>query len=274
MADLERNLYSESYFVRKRTGDLPAHTTLMLPVELYRLIIGHLRYDQATLKACSLTCKTFLHLSRYHLFYYVRLYGGDHTERFLDAISSIHSPTSPGTYVRYLFIYDKYGPWLNKALPLLTTRLPNVTILGLHFRWNALGETQQAMMLTGFQKVTYLRLDSAFDTSAQMTELIASFPLLERLNSSNADWSKYAEPMIPLPQSINKITLSAYHSTFFDQLLNLELHPNVRAIKFLQMHERYAKEINKLLKTLGSHLEDLDVGKISQLSYFNVDGQF
>jgi hypothetical protein len=235
----------------------------MLPVELYELIIDVLSDDTATLKACSLTCKTFLHFSRYHLFYGISLCEGDEAERFLDIIGSILSPTGPGTYVRYLSLFE--DGWMNKALPLLIPHLPNVTSLGLHFRWNALGETQRAMMLTGFQKVTYLRLDHCtFDTSAQMIELIASFPLIKHLHCFS-NWSKYAEPMIPLPHSINKITLSAYNSTFFDQLLNLEPHPNVRAIKFLQMHKESAKEINKLLKTLGSHLEDLDVGKTSQL---------
>jgi hypothetical protein len=62
---------------------------------------------------------------------------------------------------------------------------------------------------------------------------------------------------------MNKITLSVYQSTFFDQLLSLEPHPNVHAIEFSNLEEPVMKEVNKLLKTLGSHLEDLQVGKIS-----------
>jgi hypothetical protein len=104
--------------------------------------------------------------------------------------------------------------WLNKALPLLTTRLPNVTSLKLDFRWNLLHGTEQAMMLSGFQKVTYLSLGSCwFDTFAEMNELIASFPLLEHLKCSHTYWSTNAGPMIPLPHNINKITLSADQST-------------------------------------------------------------
>jgi hypothetical protein len=229
----------------------------MLPVELYELIIGHLRHDTTTLKACSLTCKTFLHLSWCYLFYKVVLYGCP-TERFFDAIRSIPSPC---TYVRYLSLnFDG----MNKALPfLIPPRLLDVTSLELDFHWNALDDTQRALMLSGFQKVTYLYLDDAwFAESAEMGELIASFPLLEHLHCSpNVYWTKDTEPMIPLPQSINKITLRDYHSNFFDQLLSLEPRPNVRAIEFFGF--ACFKEVNKLLKTLGSHLEDLQVGKIN-----------
>jgi hypothetical protein len=53
------------------------------------------------------------------------------------------------------------------------TRLPNITSLMLFFQRNELDDTQRAMMLSGFQKVTYLNLDAYWlDTSAQMTELI------------------------------------------------------------------------------------------------------
>jgi hypothetical protein len=245
----------------------------MLPVELYKLIIDILRDDTDTLKACSLTCKTFLHLSRYHLFYNIRLYGGDHTERFLDIIGSVHSSTSPCTYVRYLTL--SHHGWMNKALPLLIPHLLNVTNLELHFKWNGLDDTQRVMMLSAFQKVTYLDLYYCwFNTSVQMNELIASFPLLEHLRCSS-NWSKYAEPTIPLPQGINKITMPTYHLTFFDQLLSLEPHPNVRAIAFSGLDGRFMEEANKLLKTLGSHLEDLQVGKISSqiVSRFSAVGQ-
>jgi hypothetical protein len=232
----------------------------MLPVELYELIIGHLHDDKATLKACSLTCKTFLHLSRYHLFYKLRLCR-PYTERFLDAaIGSTHSPSSPGTYVRHLILFDD----LNKALPLLVPRLLNVTSLLLVFDRDELGDTQRAMMLSGFQKVTSLDIRYCrFHTSAEMGELIASFPSLEYLCCSAMNWSEYAEPVIPLPHSINKIALPVYQSTFFDQLLSLEPHPNVRAIELSNLEEPFIKEINKLLETLGSHLEDLQVGKTS-----------
>jgi hypothetical protein len=247
----------------------------MLPVELYGLIIGHLHDDTDTLKACSLTCKTFLHLSWYHLFNAICLDGGPDTKRFLDNIS-IHSSTSPCTYIRYLVLQEEHE-WLNNAnaLSLLTTRLPNVTSLQLSFQLNGLDDTQRAMILSGFQKVTFLDLDDCwFHTFAQMTEFIASFPLLKHLGcSSDTDWSKYEEPMTPLPQSINKITLRDYHSKFFDQLLNLEPHPNVRVIELLEMTGKSMKEVNKLLKTLGSHLEDIQIGKISSkiVSHFSAD---
>jgi hypothetical protein len=230
-------------------------------VELYRLIIGHLHDDKATLKACSLTCKTFLHLSWYHLFYQISLHERDlDTERF-GIIGSTHSSTSPCTYVRTLFLIE--SGWISN---LLTTRLPNVTTLTLLFSWNELDNTQRAMMLSGFQKVTYLDIsDSWFDTSAEMTELIASFPLLEHLCCFGMICWEYAEPVIPLPHGINKITLSADHSTFFDKLLRLEPHPDVRAIKLYndEYTMDYTKKANKLLKTLGSRLEDLELGEIS-----------
>jgi hypothetical protein len=230
----------------------------MLPVELYRLIIDILYDDTDTLKACSLTCKTFLHLSRYHLFYDIYLYRGNDTKSFLDTIGSIH-PTSPGTYVRHLSLEVQDG-WPN--IPLLTTRLPNVTSLDLNFNFNE-DETGRLMMLSGFQKITFLNLDFCwFKTSAEMNEFIVSFPLLEHLCCPRLEWLKYAEPTIPLPHSINKITLAAYHSTFFDQLLSLERRP-IRAIELSKITGNFMNELNKLLKTLGSQLEDLQICKIN-----------
>jgi hypothetical protein len=233
----------------------------MLPVELYVLIIGHLHDDKVTLKACSLTCRTFLHLSRYHLFHDVHLRGDFDAQRLLVTIGSTHSSTSPCTYIRNLFLYDRNNSWLNKVLPLLTTLLPNINHLKLRDISN---DTQRATMLSAFQKVTSLDLEYCrFNTSAEMNELIASFPSLEYLCCPTTNWSEYAEPVIPLPQNIKKIILSGYQSTFFDQLLSLDPHLNVRAIEFSMLDVPFIKAVNKLLETLGSHLEDFKVGKIS-----------
>jgi hypothetical protein len=244
----------------------------MLPVELYRLIIDILRDDKATLKACGLTCKTFLHLSRYHLFYKFHLHS---TERFLDTIGSTQSSTSPCTYVR-LLVLEGEGGWLNKALPVLTTRLPNITGLDLCFKWHLLDDAPSTTMLSGFQKVTYLDLKfSRFHRSLKMSELIASFPLLEHLRCPNVDWFKSDAELIPLPHNINKISLETYHTYFFDRLFSLEPHPNVPAIELLLRNGEHLREANDLLKTLGSRLEDLQVGKInfSIMPHFSADVQ-
>jgi hypothetical protein len=178
----------------------------------------------------------------------------------------MHSSTGLCDYVRCLSIleymdYIFYDPgWPSSAIPLLTTRLSNVTILKLDLHWKFLDDAAQAAMLSGFQRVTRLHMHQCiFETSAIMTKFIASFPSLADL--SVAQFSAYAESVIPLPHTLNSISLSPSHSTFIDRLLHLEPHPDVRTINFPYMFEGFTKEMGQLLKTLGSCLENLLMGK-------------
>jgi hypothetical protein len=249
------------------------------PVELYLLIVDNLQDDQTTLCVCSLVCKTFLHASRRHRFYTVHL-NERRGDLFLDSIRSIFSPCQ---YVRHLFIdwiwphsdawvnidsnWSVFDAWVNAALPLLSTHLLNVTLLHLRL-YTMLNDTARAVIVSGFQQVKHLSIDYCkFETSEQLNELIASFPSLTSLSCLDSLWTSYKEPVIPLPCNLNSITLSTYHSTFFDRLLSIESHPNVRRVRFRMPYTEFEAQVDavgKLLKTLGSSLK--------HLSFLNVIG--
>lgn len=67
-------------------------------------------------------------------------------------------------------------------------------------------------------------------------------------------------PYRPLPSGLKTITLGSSQSIFFNRLLSLESHPNVRTVDFQYMYAKNTEGICKLLKTLGSSLEHLDLG--------------
>ena len=238
-------------------------------------MIDNLWDDEDTLRACSLTCKAFLPTSRYHLFYRVRLGSRYIAQRFLDTICSTPSPTSPYQYIRHLCLLEgqrgSYHLWVNDALSLLTTRLLDVTILELEsLQWNELDNTGRAMILSGFQRVERLKtIFSKFKTSEQMNQFITSFPSLTHLSCSQTYWETGDIPTVPLPQGLQSITLDSRQSMFFHQLLSLESHPRVCAVKFHHVLPDYIQNVGILLKTLGPDLEELDLGNLRSALGFN-----
>jgi hypothetical protein len=237
----------------------------IFPLELYEIIIDNLDdyEDKATLHACSLTCKGFLHASRCRLFHHACLRGRRGAQSFFDTIST-NSSTNPSAYVRKLSIHmenDDYNPeWLNqKFIPFITTHLPNVTILKLHsFDWDKLDDTARPMMLSGFPKVKRLEIMyNASHRSAELNKFIASFPSLKDLLYLHS-YNGSQGPVIPLPPGVKCITLSSSHLNFFDRLLGLESHPDVRPINLrIIKFEMFPEHLAKLLKTAGPRLECL-----------------
>ena len=248
-----------------------------LPFELCELIIDNLDSweDEDTLRACSLTCKAFLHASRYHLFYRVHLINRHIAQRFLDTICSTPSPTSPYQYIHYLCLSEERREphllWVNKALTLLATRLLDVTILELdHLQWNMLDDTGRAMILSGFQRVEHLvTAFSKFETSEQMNHLITSFPSLTHMSCSQTYWETGGILTVPLPHGLQSITLDSDQSIVFHQLLCLESHPRVCTVKFHYVLPDYVPNVGMLLKTLGPDLEELDLGDLRCALGFN-----
>jgi hypothetical protein len=243
-----------------------------LPIELCELVIDSLD-DDHTLRACSLACRAFLPASRRHLFYIVHLTFRDTAERFLRIICSVPSPTSPCRYIRKLWLSEgRRGDenlWINKALPLLAERLPDVTTLVLQsFLWNMLDSNSRIAILSSFLKVKSLEMmHIRFESSEQMNQFIASFPSLVDLDCSQSYWPIDDGPltyalMAALPQSLRTIALDSHHSLFFRRLLSRELHPSVRALRFYYMYQEDMKSVGILLKTLGSSLEELDFGDL------------
>jgi hypothetical protein len=233
-----------------------------LPIELCELVIDNLDSEH-TLRACSLACRAFLPASRRRLFYHVDLFDRDTAERFLHTICSVPSPTSPCRYIRKLCLSEgRRGDenlWINKALPLLTERLLEVTTLELEFLlWKLLDEIGRIAILSSFLKVRSLEMIfSKFESSEQMNQFIGSFPSLVDLYCSQTQWAIDGPLTTALPQRLRTVALDSHHSLFFHHLLRRELRPGVRALRFPSMFREDTKSVGMLLKTLGSSLEEL-----------------
>jgi hypothetical protein len=248
--------------------------SLRLPFELCEAVVDNLEMgeDEVTLRACSLTCRAFLHASRRCLFYNVSLDSARIAERFLHIICSTNSSTTPTPFIRKLSIVEgrnwhKFETrWLNEALPILMTRLVKVTVLELYFlMWGLLDNAAQTMMISGFQTVKVLSMHGKFETSEQMSQFIASFPSLTNLSCSEMYQEEDTAPetsYTPLPRGLKTITLNSFQSIFFDRLLSLESLPDVHTINFKYMCPDNTRGAGKLLKTLGSSLEHLDLDDI------------
>ena len=247
-----------------------------LPIELWELVIDNLNDDEklafqnSALLACSLTCKAFLPVTRRVLFYHVHLTCREVAESFLDIICSLPSSTSPCRYVRKLFMSDlEDGPgWISKASTVLVERLPYVTTLGFDtLIWDLLDDVCRRAILSGFLKVRNLDMVySIFGTSEQMNQFISSFPSLINLYCSSTRWRRDDDGPLhdALPQGLQMIALDSHHSLFFHRLLSRESHAShsVRALKFHYIDPADTENVGRLLETLGSRLEELDLGDI------------
>jgi hypothetical protein len=244
-----------------------------LPLELCEIIISNLNADlsndEATLRACSLTCRAFLPASRYRLFYHVDLRRRHTAERFLNTICCTQSSTNPIRFIHRLSICEDLEPggiWVNDGLPILATSLLDVTFLKLaDVCWSTFDGYTRTSLLSGFRKVTSLQLYSATFTADELSRFLSSFPSLTNL-SHIRNWTTdgiLTAPHAP-PCRLSTITILSQQSMFFHQLLS-QSHHHVRDLD-VYMLPKYAKSTGMLLKTLGASLENL---KIRYL-----DGQF
>ena len=245
------------------------HMPPRLPPELWDIIIRNLNVDvsddKATLRACSLTCRAFLPASRYRLFYRVRLRVERAAKRFLKNIcSGIPSSTNPIPFIRHLEMRGRHR-WVIDVLVFLATRLLEVTYLQLReLKWSLLDENARTTLLSGFQKVTRLEFSGEFHTSDEMTQFISLFPSLTIISCAKTWWTineMIAPPptTTPLPCGLATIIMGSSHSMYFNRLLRLQSHPNVRDLR-IDIRSRHARSTAILLKTLGASLDNLSMG--------------
>lgn len=151
-----------------------------LPLEILELIVDHLRYEPATLKACCLVSKSLVPRARKLLFARIEFYSQkSHVELWKKAFPD---PTSsPASYTRSLFIF---------GIPTITIE---DTCLGgwirtfngiVHLHVEPLGRDDQLSLapLYGLSStLKSLRLVHTSVPSPEVLGLVCSFPLLEDL---------------------------------------------------------------------------------------------
>jgi hypothetical protein len=254
-----------------------------LPIELCELVIDNLKHDKTTLLALSLACKAFLPASRCHIFHHVVLTVRT-AKRFLDAIRDARSPTNPSVYVQHVsvdlecrqkcvsWVIAADGRvskpdymWVNMMMPLLALRLHEVTILELDaVGWDLLDGAAQATILSGFQKVKRLKISVCkFKTADDLNQFISSFSSLTDLCCVRTHWpSEGGAPRIPLPHKLSTITMATSEWGPLEELLTLESHPPLHTVNLRYLRPRHAQGVGRLLVSLASSLEHLDLGYI------------
>ena len=68
---------------------------------------------------------------------------------------------------------------------------------------------------------------------------------------------------IPLPRSLTTITLDTSQSNYFHRLMSFRSHTAVRVLILRDFVLPHAQEVGKLLKTLGSSLEHVELRTVS-----------
>jgi hypothetical protein len=252
--------------------------SISLPIELWETILDNLSgfHDKTTLCACSLTCKAFLRASHRSLYYRVELGSSSSrtiADHFLRTIRSASSSTNPSSFVRHLDIrtHDGYNlnlyevscQWVNEALPILATCLLEVNVLKLKgLSWGWLTAKASSAIMLGFQKVKCLDLEEGiFETPEQMCQTIATFPALTHLLCPYMCLEMDDVSTTPLPRSLEAVEITSNLANHFDRLLNMEQHPNLRTIKLRYIGKRSTVAVGRLLRTVGSSLEHLDLGE-------------
>lgn len=110
-------------------------------------------------------------------------------------------------------------------------------------------------------------ISGRFDASEQMIQLITSFPSLTHLSCTGICWPTdgvSTAPHTPLPIGLQIITLDSALSLFLHGLLSLPSHHGLRAIRFHCMSLEHIKSVGMLLETIGSSLEELDLGELQE----------
>jgi hypothetical protein len=252
-------------------------SSLDVAIELVNEVISYIQDDVLALRLCSLVCKAWVPLSRQHLFFRIYL---DHTNisAFISLLQS-NSGSSIGRFVQHLRIARglRNPVWMEDAVPILSMYL-HPTCLHLQIENSIetelegdsrefdeeISESLQVEDLSvfhdAFQEVVELKLSLDCDTFAEGAELLATFPLLERLNILR-DWcSRDAEisyDTMFLPSHVRSIyTYGGTHENFFQWLLH-QPHPRPPISSLVFDNTQITKSISSFIQNLGANLQHL-----------------
>ena len=221
--------------------------------------------DKHTLFACSLTCKSFLSVSRKTIFEVIKLFWPPSTHvfnsRFLQLIQA--SPEL-GSSVRklYLTFSSLEGvTYVPNAGAILASGFPRVTELNVDcMRWNDVDVDSRTVLVSGFQTVKRLNMTfPKFTFSHEATEFISSFPLLTHLYIFGDAWTSLAPnpSYSPLPINLTSVAVSAHAAGVLAQLMRLEPQPKVQDLSLGFVSDDHNYNVTSLLEILGDDLQEL-----------------
>jgi len=249
------------------------------PLEISEAIIDHLRSDKPALYACSLTCRSWVHASRSHIFSKIDLYPWN----FLNFLEVLQSSTSPGRHVRQLILNEGRGRfeveprWTSGAAPVLAACLPGLKQLCIRqMQWDLLDQAAQAGIIAGFKNVENLDLHHAnFPTLAQTFEFISSFPSLNELSCDVVYWPRTEDTpagQIRPPPFLHSVRLGlCLKEHFVRWLLSEELR--IHTLDLTLISRVQTRSIGNLLSRLGPNLQHLKIGGLSDFTQREAEGE-
>jgi hypothetical protein len=239
-----------------------------LPPEVIDTVLDHLHSDFHTLLSCSLVSTAWLPASRYHAFDRIQLTSSN-LVRFLDVLHSPQTTLQP--YIRHihmgsLYTYRFNPAWLGEALPRLGRVLTSVRSLRLNdLHWSEL--CTRAFLASFDGRVTSLELVAmGFDEFDEVTDAIASFPLLHTLCLERVIWRTYPDPahLPPPPAHLRALRLASCTGT--QDLLNWFLCEgeghgcSVERVDLGQVYDVDTLAVGRYLKALGESVVEIKVG--------------
>ncbi|PCH36473.1 hypothetical protein WOLCODRAFT_146283 [Wolfiporia cocos MD-104 SS10] len=176
-----------------------AGRTLHMPQEVVDMIIDELgsTYQRATLYACSLTCRAWVHRCRMHIHSAIRI---DHTSHINRLIELYATPTSSlAPYVRSLSIDAcvdgipaKKHDWIDTSRPLLRalTRIERLSLDGI--AWPDLElETREILLDHYGESIRDLWVATCdFRKASHLVALLEAFPRVQSVRMEGSSWEE------------------------------------------------------------------------------------
>ena len=240
-------------------------------MELSRHIIQYLQDDMATMIRCGLVCRTWLTISRPHVFQEICL-DSRNTDEFASLI--MHSMSTIPPSVRKLELVPSPPPdsrWLRRLVPFLGF-LTDVSFLQVeHVDWSALHYNSGMNFVSTFNTLTELYLGNmTFVELSEVETLISSFPLLESLSLSQVSWAspQSAGASHRLPPSLKKLTfLSTQIHPIISWILSHDQPHLVKNLGLTCIENADIQAIRRYMAILGPRLESLTMGFRERITY-------
>ena len=240
-------------------------------MELSRHIIQFLQDDMATMIHCGLVCRTWLTISRPHVFQEIYL-DSRNTDEFASLI--MHSMSTIPPSVQKLELVPSPPPdprWLRRLVPFLGF-LTNVSFLHVeHVDWSALHYNSRMNFFSTFNTLTELYLGNmTFSELSEVEALISSFPLLESLSLSQVSWasSQSAGASHRLPPSLKKLTLlSTQIHPILSWILSHDQPHLVNSLGLTCIENADIEAMQQYMAILGPRLEAITMGFRERITY-------
>lgn len=267
---LKRKRTSVSPHPKKRDPPL-LHASPAIPKlsnELVARIVDYLHNDTRSLKSCSLASHSFLARARHSLFEIVHL-NLRTCRKFLDILE-----TSPGVgpYVKEVHIAvspRETPPWVDKHLPAISAKLPNV--LRLYIGGQAV---YKAAPLIGFSSIREMHiLACEIESTNAFLTLLGSFPQLETMYTNEMCVYRDADPSADDGPPVSKRPPNLKSITFNSSRGDANKAMNwLVSRSFCQTLERYTacpfqdiglKAAGPLVKACGPVLKQFKLGLVA-----------